>query len=147
MTAPGPNGWLLDTNVVIHLTRRDRTGRVLVANYGLDSRTHLRFVCVVTRGEADSVALCNHWGRRRRQRLEDTFADFESPLDISPQTVIDAYARIDAASRSVGRRMGKNDLWIAAVARVYGLTLLTTDADFDHLGQSGWLDLVVQPVV
>lgn len=29
--------------------------------------------------------------------------------------------------------MGKNDLWIAATAYVTGATLLTTDADFDHL--------------
>jgi len=29
--------------------------------------------------------------------------------------------------------MGKNDLWIAATAHVTGATLLTADADFDHL--------------
>ena len=29
--------------------------------------------------------------------------------------------------------MGKNDLWIAAVASVTRFRLLTTDADFDHL--------------
>jgi len=31
--------------------------------------------------------------------------------------------------------MGKNDIWIAATASVYGLTLLTTDKDFDHLNE------------
>jgi len=29
--------------------------------------------------------------------------------------------------------MGKNDLWIASVAAIMNLTLITTDADFDHL--------------
>lgn len=29
--------------------------------------------------------------------------------------------------------MSKNDVWIAAVAKASGMTLLTTDADFDHL--------------
>ncbi len=29
--------------------------------------------------------------------------------------------------------MGKNDLWIAATASVTGVTLMTTDGDFDHL--------------
>ena len=29
--------------------------------------------------------------------------------------------------------MGKNDLWIAAVASLLGLELVTTDNDFDHL--------------
>ncbi|XHR98373.1 PIN domain-containing protein [Mucilaginibacter sp. UC70_90] len=30
---------------------------------------------------------------------------------------------------------GKNDLWIAATAALLGLTLVTTDKDFDHLHQ------------
>jgi tRNA(fMet)-specific endonuclease VapC len=29
--------------------------------------------------------------------------------------------------------MGKNDLWIASTAALLGLTLVTTDKDFDHL--------------
>ena len=29
--------------------------------------------------------------------------------------------------------MGKNDLWIASTAALLGLTLVSTDADFDHL--------------
>jgi len=32
--------------------------------------------------------------------------------------------------------MGKNDLWIALTAALLGLTLITTDADFDHLNGS-----------
>lgn len=35
--------------------------------------------------------------------------------------------------------MGKNDVWIAATARITGTTLLTTDKDFDPL-QGVWLD-------
>lgn len=29
--------------------------------------------------------------------------------------------------------MGKNDIWIAATASVFNLTLVTTDKDFEHL--------------
>ncbi len=29
--------------------------------------------------------------------------------------------------------MGKNDFWIAALATILNLELITTDADFDHL--------------
>lgn len=53
--------------------------------------------------------------------------------DVSSEAVIQAYARIDHESRQLGRRMGKNDLWIAAVASVQGAVLVTTDQDFDHL--------------
>ena len=31
------------------------------------------------------------------------------------------------------RNMGKNDLWIASLAALLGLRLVTTDSDFDHL--------------
>jgi tRNA(fMet)-specific endonuclease VapC len=53
--------------------------------------------------------------------------------DISSEIVIREYARLDYASRNIGRRMGKNDLWIAAVASVQSAVIVTTDQDFDHL--------------
>ena len=31
--------------------------------------------------------------------------------------------------------MGKNDLWIAATASAFDITLVTTDRDFDHLNE------------
>jgi tRNA(fMet)-specific endonuclease VapC len=58
--------------------------------------------------------------------------------DIDDRVVV-AYGEIDTASHSFGHKMGKNDLWIAATARVLGLTLLTTDKDFDHLHPT-WVD-------
>ena len=54
-------------------------------------------------------------------------------IDVSSEAVIEAYARIDHESRELGRRMGKNDLWIAAVASVLTAVVVTTDQDFDHL--------------
>ncbi len=47
--------------------------------------------------------------------------------------MIEEYARIDHSSRKIGRRLGKNDLWIAALASVQEAAILTTDQDFDHL--------------
>lgn len=35
-----------------------------------------------------------------------------------------------------GKALGKNDLWIAAAAKVSGATLLTTDPDFDILHEA-----------
>ena len=52
------------------------------------------------------------------------------------------YAEIDVYSQSKhptlrlppsARKMGKNDLWIAATAAIHNATLLSTDADFEHL--------------
>ena len=65
-------------------------------------------------------------------------------VDINREPVVAHYVEIDHCSRSVGRKMNQNDLWIAAVAAATGATLLTTDRDFDHLDQSivrsVWID-------
>jgi tRNA(fMet)-specific endonuclease VapC len=52
---------------------------------------------------------------------------------IEDSQIVDAYGDIDAWSRANGRKMGKNDIWIAATALVTSTTILTTDKDFDHL--------------
>ena len=57
--------------------------------------------------------------------------------DISHGAVWNAYAKIDLSSFTLGVKMGKNDLWIAATTLVVGGVLLTTDADFDHLAPTG----------
>jgi tRNA(fMet)-specific endonuclease VapC len=52
------------------------------------------------------------------------------------------YSEIDVYSQSKhptlhlptsARKMGKNDLWIAATAAVHNAVLLSSDADFEHL--------------
>ena len=57
-------------------------------------------------------------------------------------SLIQMYSEIDAYSQSQhptlrlptsARKMGKNDLWIAATTAVHNATLISTDADFDHL--------------
>ncbi|MBI4567661.1 MAG: hypothetical protein HY719_04610 [Planctomycetes bacterium] len=47
-----------------------------------------------------------------------------------------AYVEIDIFSKKRpggAVNMGKNDIWIAAVAKVADVPLLTTDRDFEHL--------------
>jgi tRNA(fMet)-specific endonuclease VapC len=41
--------------------------------------------------------------------------------------------------------MGKNDLWIAATASFFELTLVTTDKDFHHL-RDGYLKVLYIPL-
>jgi len=73
--------------------------------------------------------------------LEELIKRFVPLFDLT-EDIVDRYAEIDAFSqgRLPGRRldcsarnMGKNDLWIAAVASTLNATLITTDSDFDHL--------------
>ncbi len=54
-------------------------------------------------------------------------------VHIDKPGILDAYVDVDVYSQSVGRAMGKNDVWIAATASATKAELITTDHDFDHL--------------
>lgn len=54
-------------------------------------------------------------------------------MDINHPDILSAYGELDDVCNRAGRPLGKNDVWIAATAKVSGSTLLTTDADFDYL--------------
>lgn len=123
---------VLDTNVIVHWLRGKATASMLRSDYAIDTRLPRPIVPVVVKGEALALASYLKWGARKMAAL-DALLRALPVADISADAVTDAYAIIDSASRTAGRRMGKNDVWIAAVSLVSGATLLTSDADFDHL--------------
>ncbi|UFP95066.1 type II toxin-antitoxin system VapC family toxin [Gloeobacter morelensis] len=124
--------YLLDTNVLVHFIRKSPKGQAVEAKYGLLSTQIVSQICIVTAGELQSLALQWNWGPAPLIRLNNLLMRLaQVPLDYPG--LIDAYAAIDSWSLSRGRRMGKNDLWIAAAAAVTGAQLLTTDSDFDYL--------------
>lgn len=80
-------------------------------------------------------------GEARVKKLQELRGHF-GILDINVEAVLVKYAEIDAFSQgklksqplnNSSRNMGKNDLWIAATASIFDLTLLTLDKDFEHL--------------
>jgi tRNA(fMet)-specific endonuclease VapC len=123
---------VLDTNILVYWLRGKAAGQTLRASYGLGTRRPRPVVPVVVKGEIRSLALRLGWGEAKLALLDALLGDLLT-LDISSDEVLTAYAHIDAMSCARGRRMGKNDLWIAAIALVLGAVILTTDADFDHL--------------
>lgn len=127
---------VLDTNILVHLLRGKLAGQVIERRYGIGQRTPRAVISVVTKGELKSLAHKFEWGPDKRERLNAMVAALPT-VDISHASIHDAYAAIDFASFSLGVKMGKNDLWIAATALVIGGVLLTTDADYDHLGPTG----------
>lgn len=125
---------ILDTNILVHWLRGREPGEKLRADYGLGTRRPRPILPVVVKAEIKSLALQFGWGAEKHKALDELLR--ELPVaDISAEAVIDAYAKLDQASIKAGRPMGKNDLWIAAVAAVQGATIVTTDHDFDHLHQ------------
>lgn len=127
-----PDLYLIDTNILVHLVRGDEVGHRLRNNYSLSFLEPRPLISIVSEGELRSLVYQFRWGTSKAEQALFYLSYFKR-VSIDRQEVYEAYAAIDAYSVSVGRSMGKNDLWIAATAHVMGATLLTTDRDFDHL--------------
>jgi tRNA(fMet)-specific endonuclease VapC len=136
----GSIGYLLDTNVVLALIRANPLGQYIDHKYGLRSALNRSMICVVTVGEMLSLVRQFNWGQTRRDELQSLLNEIVW-LDINHPDILDAYGEVDHASLKQGRKLGKNDAWIAATAKVTGATLLTTDPDFNHL-QGSYLDQI-----
>lgn len=140
--------YLLDTNIIIGYSRKGRISTLLEEDYFLLSGEHRLYVSTVTLGELDSFIKRNNIGVRKQAYMNQVLEQCYQ-IDISQTEIIVRYGDIDAFSQGklkveghdfTSRNMGKNDLWIAATASHFGLTLLTTDKDFHHLDKA-YLDL------
>ncbi len=139
--------YLFDTNILLFFFRQDKNWETINTIYDLSIISD-NVVSVVGWGEILSLATRNGWGERRLSEL-DKLNELFLITDIYDEKIIHRYAEIDVFSEgklkskprgTSARKMGKNDLWIAATASVLGLTLLTTDKDFNHL-KDVYLDL------
>ena len=134
--------FLFDTNIVIHYFKEDAVMREVKSRFDPFAAGNETWLCVVTIGELRTLTLANKWGDKKRNALVKILSNF--PIaDINVEEVLNRYAKIEAYSQCrlpsiepqpiSPRNMGKNDIWIAAVASILGATLITTDKDFDHL--------------
>lgn len=138
-----PEGSLvvLDTNVLVHLIRGGKVGRRIEADHGLSGRADRPVISFVTLGEVRSLAAKFRWGKGKVGDLESLLEQLVV-VNIHQGDILDHYVRLDRFSEENGRRMGKNDLWIAATAVALSAVLLTTDHDFDALAEEGLLNRV-----
>jgi predicted nucleic acid-binding protein len=134
------NYWF-DTNLLLLKLRQHPYWQQIHNTYQLNTANNL--ISVVSSAELYSLALRNNWGPARIAQMDALRKEFVE-MDLYYEEVIQTYAQIDAFSQGKlagkpllesSRNMGKNDLWIAATASAFDLTLLTTDADFNHLNK------------
>ena len=126
--------YLLDTNILVHLVRGDKTGQRIKLSHAPALAIPRPLVSIVTEGELRSLALQFRWGKTKVDQALFYLSYFQR-VSIDQEAIFSAYAALDAYSVSIGRNPGKNDLWIAATAHVMGACILTTDRDFDHLAR------------
>lgn len=133
--------YLLDTNIIILYSRDSDISKRIEEEYQLFDESNTLAVSVVTLGEIDAFIKKLGIGEKKRQKM-NTLLNQLAKVKLNSKPIIQRYGTIDAFSQGklkdkpsnfTARNMGKNDMWIAATASVYGLTLLTTDKDFDHL--------------
>ena len=130
---------LFDTNIILTLIRSNNYDNIIGS---INPENVPVYISVVSEAEIKSIAIQNNWGINRRNKL-NLFLDNVNIVEIS-QIFVNTYTEIDSYSQRrnpafvddpfpTHRNMGKNDLWIASLAALLGLQLVTTDGDFDHL--------------
>lgn len=123
---------LLDTSVVIHLIRGNDLGRRIDATFRIRERQDRPLISVVTVGECLSLGRQFRWGASKVETLEALLRELVI-VNIDSRPVLERFGELHSWTRSIGRTLGHNDLWIAATAAATGAHLLTTDGDFDPL--------------
>ena len=113
---------LFDTNAFIGWVKRDASlARVSVA-------WTAPAISLFTLGELRFGALKSARPEQNRATVEAARPSF---LPLSPdERTADIYATVRFELRRLGKPIPENDLWIAALARQYGLVLLTRDGHF-----------------
>ncbi len=118
------NGKLVDTNIIIRYIKNDTS---------LDDIFEEERLCFssVTLGELLFGAECS----ARKAENAAVYSDFCSELEeIMPDsTVAPYYAQIKAQLKQDGHPIPENDIWIAACAIAYDLTLVTADKHFSFI--------------
>jgi predicted nucleic acid-binding protein len=120
---------VLDTNVLVHLLRNNSTGQSLEAKFNLSARAERPLLCSVVEGELRGLADWWGWGPARIAKLEQILSQLVR-VSAGELEVVKCYGRLYAQQTKLGKKVGENDLWIAATATAIDGVVLTCDSDF-----------------
>ena len=130
---------VLDTCSIMHILRGNPQGE-MVKDY-LNNLENVQLITsIVCLAEANCLALSNSWGSTKIDNLNNYFRKLVL-IDIEQNNtdLIDSYVIMDAYSmgkatdpngnklKGSAKKMGKNDVWIAATANTLGAELITFD--------------------
>ena len=127
-----PTTYLLDGNTITALTNDNESTWQHWADI-LDGDQVL--TCFVVIGEWE-YGILNAKGYQKQQELREQGELVLSGLSRTLESSLEidlAYGQIAAELRRAGTMIPQNDMWIAAVARVVGATVVTHDNHFQHV--------------
>jgi len=127
--------YVLDTTVILNLIRGQELGKSIDRAFGLRAALYRHTVSIVSHGELQVLAQRNNWGNDKRSALALALKELVT-VNLDSNAMIDAYVRVEESCRTAPggeKKLGQNDMWIAATALHTGLPLITTDKDFGHL--------------
>jgi len=120
------SGNLLDTSVIIGVMRGDAEAIDLLDSLGNDI-----FIPVIAIGELLYGANKSTKVVENTKNVKEMASKFEI-LRIDDE-VAEAYGQIKNELSTAGNKLPENDIWIAATAKKYGLTLATFDNHFKRI--------------
>ncbi|MEL6834348.1 MAG: type II toxin-antitoxin system VapC family toxin [Bacteroidota bacterium] len=118
-------GKLLDSNVLIDLFRED-----LITIEKLKSLPHI-YIPVIVLGELFYGANLSKQIEKRVAQIR-TFAAKVTVLNCD-SVIAEMYGEIKSQLRRDGKPIPKNDIWIAALAKQYKLSILSNDKHFTYI--------------
>jgi tRNA(fMet)-specific endonuclease VapC len=127
--------YLLDTSILILVLKKDTTARHKIVAIGTENA----YVTSISLGEL-------YYGAEHSTQIERNRAEVEELQRLSAILLVDAatariYGLLKHQQRMKGLLLPENDLWIAATAVQYGLTLVARDQHFrwvDGLALEQW---------
>lgn len=116
---------LLDTNAIVAYLNGDTVVEQVISD------ADEVFLPVIAYGEACYGAEKSNRKQKNLDAIEHLASEL-TVLDCNTQTAR-LYGQIEQNLRAKGRPIPQNDVWIAAIARQYALTVLTKDKHFENI--------------
>lgn len=91
--------FVFDTNILLHYIRENKVFEVVENAFAPFGGGHDVFISVVSIGEIKSIARQSNWGERKLHKMMNMLSKLIR-TDINVETIIEAYAEIDAYSQN-----------------------------------------------
>jgi tRNA(fMet)-specific endonuclease VapC len=120
------NGSAIDTNVIIRMLNNDE------AAIDVLNKTSGAFVPIIVVGELFYGANNSTRKQENIELFRKVLNSFDGILPVN-ETVAESYATIKFDLKKNGFTIPENDVWIAAIAHAYDLSLATFDKHFQNI--------------